>query len=221
MSNLSKPRVCEFARQWYDRLLGNAFSGRVYLAGGAFKTLLHGRSPNDIDLFPVTEDGRNRLLEALQRQGAKIQRDNKPYQTVLDFSGQRVEVAYSTHYPTLEKRLARFDLGLSAVGVEYDNGSLRAQIHRRAEVSITRGEILLIKPLKNWKYALATLERMYRYGRELDFRVPKLEVEYIWELFDSQSSEIRCNMIERFHRVGNGTQEIAEQALSRSRQRID
>lgn len=215
MSKLSEQRVREFARAWYDKLLGNAFSGRVYLAGGVFKTLLHGRAPNDIDLFPVTDEGRYQLMKALQQQGAEVTRDNKPYQTVLNFGGQRVEVAYSTHYPTLKKRLARFDLGLSAIGVEYDNGTLKALIHSRAIESLQRGEVLLIKPLKNWKYALATLERMRRYARELDYRVPESEVEYIWGIFDSQSSEMRREMIDRFRRVSNGTPEIVEQAESR------
>ena len=212
---LTEQRVREFADKWFKRLLADEFNGRVYLAGGAFKSVLHGRPPNDIDLFPVTEPGREQLMEALRENGAKVVAENEPYQTVLDCAGQRVEVAYSSHYPTLDARLARFDLGLSAVGVEYDDGTLRPRIHHLAQESVRRREILLIKPLINWKYALATLERMHRYARELNYEVPQSEVNAVWKVFDAQPPEMQRGMVERFHLVGNGTATIVEEATCR------
>lgn len=212
---LTEQAVLAFAREWFHRLCADKFDGRVYLAGGAFKTVLHGRPPDDLDLFAVTDESRDELLEVLQDNGAVVVRDNEPYQTVLDWRGQRVELAYSTHYHTLSERLARFDLGLSAVGVEYDDGRLHAEIHPKAVESLERGEVLLIKPLKNWKYALATLERMHRYAEELDLAVSETEVGHIWSVFDEQTPEMQRGMLDRFRRVGRGTQSIHKEAECR------
>ena len=81
-----------------------------------------------------------------------------------------MEVPDKTEPAELEDRLARFDLALSAVGVEHAaDGGWRAVIHPLALESVLRREMLLLKPLVNWKYALATLERMRRYAAELGF----------------------------------------------------
>ncbi|TDP75228.1 hypothetical protein [Bradymonas sediminis] len=207
--------ILSFACVWFDRLFAGKFRGRVYLAGGAFKSVLHGRPPNDLDLFAATDPGRQALLDILQQNGAIILQDNKPYQTILSWHGQRVELAYSTQYQTLSERLAQFDLDLSAVGVEYDDGRLHPEIHPVARESLVSGEVLLIKPLKNWKYVLATLERMRRYARELDLVLPKAEINYIWSIFEDQPLEMQRGMIERFRLVGRDTQAIQKEAECR------
>ena len=74
---------------------------------------------------------------------------------------------------TLEGRLARFDIALSAVGVEHrPSGQWSAIVHPLARTSVERREVLLLKPLVNWKFVLSTLERMWRYADELGYIVP-------------------------------------------------
>ena len=62
-------RVVEFAQNNLNILLPNGFSGRFFLAGGCFKTLLHGKPPNDLDLWPASDHDRIQLLQALSLQG--------------------------------------------------------------------------------------------------------------------------------------------------------
>ncbi len=67
----------------------------------------------------------------------------------------------------------------------------------------------------NWKYALATLERMRRYARELDFRVPEEEEAEVWRIFEAQDADLREAMIERCRRAGVGGFGVIEEAQRR------
>jgi hypothetical protein len=117
---------------------------------------------------------------------------------------------------TLDERLARFDIGLSAMGAEHRPGDQwTARVHPLAKVSAERREILLLKPLVNWKYALATLERMRRYAAELGFVVPQGEEEEVWRVFGEQSPEMRVEMLRRFERTCHGGFNVAEEAARR------
>ena len=106
-----------------------------------------------------------------------------------------VEVPYKTEPDTLSERLARFDVGLSAVGVEHrPNGEWSVMVHPLALESVRRREVRLLKPLVNWKYVLTTLERMRRYAEELSFSVPADEEAEVWRVFEAQDAELRAGL---------------------------
>ncbi|MET0396735.1 MAG: hypothetical protein ABW277_07925 [Longimicrobiaceae bacterium] len=206
--------VC-FARSCLAPVLGAEPEGWFFLAGGAFKSLLHGRPPRDLDLWPATPGDRELLAAQLVRRGGCTQRDNPPFQTSYTHADRLVELAHDTSAAGLEDRLGRFDLALSAIGVEHRAGAWRGAIHPLALESIRRREVLLLTPLVNWKYALATLERLRRYAAELGFGVPPGEVEVVWEVFAAQSREEQYAMIGRYLRVSPGDEGILGEARSR------
>ena len=73
----------------------------------------------------------------------------------------------------------------------------------------------MLKPLVNWKYALATLERMRRYGEELGYSVPPEEEAEIWSVFDHQPHCEKQRMLQRYERTGLGSGGVREEAQRR------
>lgn len=214
MAPFDVDRVLELGAAWLDRILPERFGGRLFLVGGLYKTLLHGRAPRDLDLFCADDASRAALLSALRVRGAQTVHDNPPYQVALTLDGIPIDVAYDTTHSSLEEWNASCDLALSAVGCELSPDGCRAAVHPLALQSIARREVLLIRPLVNWKYALYTLERMYRYAAELGFSVPSEEEDSVWRLFLSQESAERRAMLRRYLRVSGGSAAIRERAES-------
>ena len=212
---MDEAALVAFARARLTPLLGNVPEGRFFLAGGAFKSLLHGRAPRDLDLWPATDADRSRLSAQLERRGAVRQGDNPPFQTTYTLRGQVIELAYDTSAATLEERLGRFDLALSAVGVEHRDGIWRAAIHPAARVAVRRREVLLLKPLVNWRYALATLERLRRYAVELGYALPPGEEAAVWEVYGAHPRDERLAMIARYLRICPGDARILREAWRR------
>jgi hypothetical protein len=212
---MDEAALVRFAKSCLTPVLGREPVGWFHLAGGAFKSLLHGRPPRDLDLWPATPADRELLVARLGRRGARAERDNPPYQTSYTLGGQLTEVAYDTSAASLEDRLGRFDLALSAMGVEHREGAWRAAVHPLALESIRRREVLLLAPLVNWKYALATMERLHRYAAELGFGVPPEEEEAIWSVFEAQSREEQDAMVARYLRVASGDRRILREAWRR------
>ena len=177
--------VVDFARRELAATVGLGGPARFFLAGGAFKSLLTGRPARDLDLWPATDRDRHLLVGALRERQA-VRSPPTPFSDAYTLDDRVVEIPHKTEPPTLEGRLARFDLGLSAVGVEHlPGGRLRPVIDPLAVESCRRREVLLLRPLVNWKYALTTLERMRRYAQELDFSVPDSEEAEVWRVFES------------------------------------
>ena len=58
--------VKQFAQHQMRMVLPHGFDGRVFLAGGCFKTLVHGKTPADLDLWPASSNDRDKLMQALQ-----------------------------------------------------------------------------------------------------------------------------------------------------------
>lgn len=207
--------VIELARREIAATLGLDSGVRFFLAGGAYKTLLSGRPPRDLDLWAPSERERGALLEALQGRGARAL-GTRPFADAFEIAGRVVEVPHKVEPSTLEERLARFDIALSAVGVEHrPDGTWRAIIHPLARESARRRQVLLLKPLVNWKHALATLERMRRYAAELGFESPAEEEAEIWRVLEEQPIEMRRGMLVRHERTGMGGFGVAEEAASR------
>lgn len=209
--------VIELARREIAATVGLDSGARFFLAGGAFKTLLSGRPPRDLDLWAPSERDRALLLSALGSRGARAS-SPRPFADAFELAGRVIEVPHKVEPPTLAKRLARFDIALSAVGVEHRPGDeWSAIIHPLAVESVRRGEVLLLKPLVNWKYALTTLERMRRYAEELELTVPPEEEAQVWRIFASQPAEMRRGMVERYERTGRGGYGVAEEVVRQQR----
>jgi hypothetical protein len=214
---LDEHSLIEFARACLMPILGETLGCCFFLAGGAFKSLLHGHPPRDLDLWPATDADRAILVEQLTSRGARLLSDNPPFQTTYSFARKIVELPYDTSPTSLEERLARSDIALSAVGVEHRHGTWRAVIHPLALESIRRREVLLLKPLVNWKYALATLGRMHRYAVELGYSVPDSEPPAVWSVFDAQHREEQEAMLARYLRVAPGDPRVLMEAQCRLR----
>jgi broad specificity phosphatase PhoE len=208
---LQESDVIEFARREIAATVGLASDARFFLAGGAFKSLLTGLPPRDLDLWAPSARDRTLLIEALRSRGARPL-EARPCADAFELADRVIEIPFKEEPPTLAERLARFDIALSAVGVEHrPGGQWSACIHPLASESVRRRQVLLLKPLVNWKYALATLERMRRYARELGFESPPEEECEVWQLFDAQPDEMRAGMVERYLRTSAGGFGIAEE----------
>ena len=207
--------VIEFARREVAGTVGLDSGARFFLAGGAFKSLLTGRPPRDLDLWAPSIEDRNLLIEALDRRGAQPLAA-RPFADAFEIAGRIVEVPHKTSPPTLEERLAQFDLALSAIGAEHRPGDdWSARIHDLAHASVERRTVLLLKPLVNWKYALTTLERMRQYADELGFLSPDDDEAEVWRMFESQSDELQSGMLARYAQTGRGGFNVLEEAQRR------
>ena len=214
---LEETVVSEFARREVAATVGFDSGARFFLAGGAFKTLLTGQPPRDIDFWAPSVQDRNALIKALDLKGARPL-PAPPFADAFEIRDRVVEVPHEIGPTTLDARLGCSDIAISAIGVEHrPKEQWDARIHPLAHLSLQRREVLLLKPLINWKYALTTLERMYRYAEELNFEIPPEEVGHIWRIYDEQAPEERERMIERYRRTGEGSYNIAEEAVCRSR----
>lgn len=215
LCGLAEADVVEFARREIAATVGLDSGARFFLAGGAFKSLLTGRPPRDLDLWAASDHDRALLIEALRDRGARVAAPG-PFADVFELAGRVVEVPRKTAPGTLSERLARFDIGLSAVGVEHEpDGKWSALVHPLALESVRRREVRLLRPLVNWKYALTTLERMRRYGVELGFSVPREMEDQVWRVFEAQDAEMRGGMIERYRNTGAGGFGVMEELAGR------
>jgi len=216
LCGLDERNVIDFARREIARTVGLDCSARFSLAGGAFKTLLTGRSPRDLDLWAPSPADRTALVGALEKRGA-IHLGDGPFSDRLEIAERVVEIPRKVEPPTLEGRLARFDIALSAVGVEHRGGDeWAARIHPQAVASVARREVLLLEPLVNWRYALTTLERVRRYADELGYAVPAGVESAVWQVFDAQTPDVRAAMLARHASTTVGAFGVAEEAACRS-----
>lgn len=209
--------VLGFARREVAATVGLDCPARFFLAGGAFKTLLTGKPPRDLDLWaPSTQD--RAILEAtLRRRGAQPLPE-QPYTQGFRLGERVIELPLNTEPDTLEERLLRFDLGLCAVGAEHLPGDRwRAVVHPLAQTSIERRAVLLLDELKNWRHSLISLERLRRYAAELGYAVPACEEARIWSIFERQPRDMQAAMVERFELSSRHDQGIAEEIRSRFR----
>lgn len=209
--------VLDFARREIAATVGLDFPGRFFLSGGAFKSLLSGRTPRDIDLWAPTPADRKALVERLGQRGAEPL-PRRAYSEAWTIAGRTIEVPDKAEPDTLEERHARYDIALSAVGVEHRNGEFwRALVHPLARASVERREVLLLKPLVNPKHALTTLERLRRYASELGFRVPAGEEAEIWAVWEQAAPDAREGLLERFERSARHDQGVGEEVAWRLR----
>jgi hypothetical protein len=114
--------------------------------------------------------------------------------------------------------LQRFDIGLSAIGVEYlPDDQWHPLVHPLALDSMRSREVRLLKPLVNWRHALATLARARRYAAELGYSLPAKEEAEVWRVFGAQSAQVQQGMLDRFVRSEVASDDIRREALRRAR----
>jgi broad specificity phosphatase PhoE len=212
LCQLVEADVIEFARREVAATVGLRCAARFSLAGGCFKSLLTGRPPRDLDIWAHSQEDRRLLVAALLERGATGP-VRQTFSDAFQINGRIVDIPDKTR--PLEEQLACFDIGLSAVGVEHvPVDRWRAIIHPLAVESARRHQVLLLKPLVNWEYCLATLDRLHRYAAELGFDVPPSEEEHVWTVFRGQPPEMRQGMIERYLRVCGARADILDRAGS-------
>lgn len=209
--------VLDHGRRQLHRALGSDFQGRLFLAGGCFKSLLTGKPPRELDIWAASEADRALLLDTLARRGARPLPGARPFGDAFECDGLVIDVPKKTLPATLEDRLGRFDLALSAAGVEYEAGRMRAVLHPLAQESVRRRRVLFLKPLVNWRYALVSLERARRYSAELGYVIDAEEEQVVWQVFDEQATETQQGMIDRYQQHGRGQFGVPAEVASRCR----
>ncbi len=203
LCGLDEPDVVDFARREVMKVLGSLKDIHFHLAGGAFRALWAPTPTHDLDLWPASPRDRERLVDTLLERGAEPL-PRRPFSEAFRISDRVVEVADRIH-PSIEDCVTRFDLALSAVGVEFfPGGTWRVFIHPRARQGLARREVRALWPLRNWKYALTTLERLRRYAAELGFNLPPEEEAGIWRLFNEQPEDMKRGMAERYRKTARG-----------------
>jgi hypothetical protein len=191
-------KATAFATAELTKILPNGFRGRFFLAGGCFKTLLHRRVPNDLDLWPASEEDRELLLKSLQEQGCEIILSSGQFNTKLLHCNSGLQVEVTKKCPvSLVSCMAEFDLDLSCIGAEYQNGKVVAiHMSERAATGIQKREVTVVPELLRHPWNLNSLKRMDRYAEELDFAVPESERRKIWKIFEDAADEERAVLLE-------------------------
>ncbi|MBI5529598.1 MAG: histidine phosphatase family protein [Deltaproteobacteria bacterium] len=214
---LNETDVIEFAKWDLTPIVGSECPARFFFAGGAFKALLNGRRPRDLDLWAPSPEDRAALIKTLVERGAVVLPE-RAYSEAFRIGNRVLEIQRKTEPGTLEARLARFDIGLSAVGVEHRPDSYwRAVIEPLAIESVERREILLLKPLTNWKHVLSTIGRMRKYAADLCYTLPPDEEANAWRVFEQQDAEMQRGMLQRFDNAADQGWGVREEAICRLR----
>jgi broad specificity phosphatase PhoE len=212
---LTEADVIFLARREVAATVGLDCPARFFLAGGAFKSLLTGRPPRDLDLWAPSREDRAIVEARLLERGAQ-RLPAQPYTQGFRLNGRVIELPLHTEPGVLEERLLRFDLALSAIGAEHTpSDRWRAVVHPLARASVERRQILLLAELRNWKHCLTSLERLRRYARELGFEAPSAEEARIWAIYDSQPPDVQRGMVERFQLSARHDQGVAEEVAWR------
>jgi hypothetical protein len=192
VSPFSPERLIAFAEARLSPLLGPSFPP-IFLAGGAFKTLLHGRPPRDLDLWAETPEARRQLLATLLERGAS-RLPAAPGAERFLAGDQLVEVSFQIE--AMEERLARFDLGLSCCAVVWRDGRPGTLVHPLALASIRARQILLID-----------------LAADLGYEVPAALEQQLWSTFLAQPPALRRELIDKLRvHYGEHTFHVATEA---------
>lgn len=197
--SITAGRVRGFAKEHLTKLLPNGFQGRFFLAGGCFKSLIHGKAPNDLDLWPASLNDRRLLLESLICQGSVVIEEHGQFHTVLKNPALpfRIEVTRKCP-PSKEECVADFDIELACVAAEYSNGTVVEDVYIHAGIAecIECQEIRAVSRLLAMTFSLRTLERLDRYGTELGFHVCDKSRNRVWDSYTAASEERRTELLD-------------------------
>jgi hypothetical protein len=193
---LARRSVADFARQELNLILPNKFGGRFFLAGGAFKSLIHGESPHDLDLWPASESDRILLLAALEEQGCTKVEDG-PFNSKLvhNRSRRKVEVTIKC-FSTMMSCISQFDLNLSCIACEYNGGEVvDTYVTQGAIDDVLLSEITVVTELFRHEYNLQTIGRIDRYAGELGFSVADSARVEMWQIYQDATVTERTKLL--------------------------
>ena len=92
-------------------------------------------------------------------------------------------------------------------------------IHRFSESLLAR-KVQILYPLRNPRYALTTIQRMYRYSIELGFEASRFDIDFLWRHFEIQEPSERKKMMDRYLRTSLAPDWIYDEAVNRDRRLI-
>lgn len=205
---LSFERVASLAAALLVRLPPGTCDGVQFsLAGSAFKSLLMddcsgdwaAANPRDLDLFPRSRADEDALNARLSRFAPPlVTRWNTTF--VLLEPPLVVEVAHA-YDRGLRETLALFDLALSSIGVEVDDGAIvEVVVHPLAVASVEQSDVLLLPGACDSQAAnlLSTGERLLRYARQIGWRRPTEQLNVVRTAFQGCSAERQRALLEAF-----------------------
>ncbi len=209
-----EPRWLETkARALLDGPIGT-WAEPVLLAGGWYAHVAAGSRPRDIDLFCQDAEHLDRVAARLRERGATDVEDRPPFYRRLAWNGQPIDLAYNVWCRSLDEVFARFDLGLSMVGVRWYEGTAVAQVAPLALASADVGVVFVNLECPNTAYALVTIERAHRYADRLALETDQAGLEWLWSRFERAPAQEGQKMIERYRRVGVQDAAVERRALA-------
>lgn len=166
------------------------------MAGGCYKSLLHGKEPNDLDLWPASSQDRVLLLDSLQSQGGVVVEDGQ-FNTVLKNSVYPFRLEVTKKCPrSVKESVADFDILLACVAAEYSNGVVRdVYIHPGIADCISCRQVRAVSRLGPMQYSLRSIERLDRYGKELGYSVCDQSRRQVWDIYTASSAEERKDLL--------------------------
>ena len=87
---LNNQAVENFAIRLIESILPSSFQSHFCLAGGCFKSLIHNKMPNDIDLWPTSKEDRLILIKELISNGGVIEHEGE-FNTVIKLTSSNNE----------------------------------------------------------------------------------------------------------------------------------
>ena len=194
---LTPEKVIEFGNQWISSILPEGFDGRLFLAGGCFKSLISKKSPRDLDIWPATENDSKRLIEELQKQG-NVLVENREHTTQLYNSSLQIDVEVIKKFPGSLKDIYKdSDLELSCIGVEYDHGEVvNSLISPGAYIGVQEKAVYIRQPWRKYPFNLLTLNRLKKYAQELDYTIPEISLKRVWQVYIDGDSNYRRTLLE-------------------------
>ena len=205
----STNELISFAKAQLHDVFGDAIPP-CYLAGGAYKSLLHGKTVNDLDIFAQNQEEREQLIRFLRAHYLEISPSPGAERFFKD--GLRIEIPFRVL--EMERMLDRFDIGLSCVGVMVAPRYSHCIVHRSFYASIAQKKIHILRCHPH--LVLATLVRIRRYAHELSYQLEDSTEEELWSLHERESKSIREEQMTSllFH-YGENTWGVLEDAKRR------
>ncbi len=181
-----------FSRKNFSHFIKNQYKGNFYIAGGVFKSFYKDdkKINSDIDLFFSSTEEKQKMISYLLELGGKIVSDKK-YHIEINFQGEVYDCIYSDKISgyNLKELLKSFDIGISAIGLEYRNNEFYVEILSEALESIRLKEFNLICPYPDNLNILPTIARLKKYSNILNYSLSNYTKSEIMKIFNKQNKE--------------------------------
>jgi len=172
--------------------------------------MLTGLTPRDLDLWPTSDEDKARLMQVFHDLPSANLVATTEFNSLFEVNNSSVvydvEIVTKVHPPSLVQKLQSFDIALSCIGVQLVG--LRAVdvfVHPDVAHSLVAREPLLIIPMPNEPFLLATAERLLRYADELKFPNPALQLEFLLQKFRSKTDEEKATLVENYCKTSHSS----------------